>query len=318
MKKVVAYCGNLVFIDEEEETVHFTHRSVKQYLLSDAIQESPNKHFVDLKKANEEAGAVCITYLNFSVFSRQMTRTVDNSISTTDITSAVVKNSLPLGKTANRFALSLLRRGNASGKSVHVLLKDATSEIDIDRQQNSFRHYSFLPYAKQLWLQHTKQGIDPDSVKLWRLWRNLIFEAGWRDTLSAVPWTFKDWESRAVSVLQWIVEQNHCSLAQLILDSNIELTQQKLQILVKGGATRGYTQLTEVILRSGKVSQTVLDSGLQATAKGGHLEVVEKLLQAKADVNAAAAEREGRTALQAAAEGGHLAMVERLRAARAK
>ena len=52
-------------------------------------------------------------------------------------------------------------------------------------------------------------------------------------------------------------------------------------------------------------------TALQAAAGGGHLAVVERLLQEKADVNAAAG-RGGRTALQAAAGGGHLAVVERL------
>ena len=46
--------------------------------------------------------------------------------------------------------------------------------------------------------------------------------------------------------------------------------------------------------------------------------MVERLLAAKADVNAAAARYGGRTALQAAAEGGHLVVVELLRAAGAK
>ena len=57
----------------------------------------------------------------------------------------------------------------------------------------------------------------------------------------------------------------------------------------------------------------------QAAAEGGHLAVVERLLQQKAHVNAAAAGKYGgRTALQAAAEGGHLAVVERLRVAGAR
>ena len=56
-------------------------------------------------------------------------------------------------------------------------------------------------------------------------------------------------------------------------------------------------------------------TALQAAAEGGHLAVVERLLQWNADVNAAAAGYDGRTALQAAAEGGHLVVVERLRAA---
>jgi ankyrin repeat protein len=53
-------------------------------------------------------------------------------------------------------------------------------------------------------------------------------------------------------------------------------------------------------------------TALQAAAEGGHLAVVERLIQQKADVNAAASEYSDKTALQAAARGGHLAVVERL------
>jgi ankyrin repeat protein len=58
-------------------------------------------------------------------------------------------------------------------------------------------------------------------------------------------------------------------------------------------------------------------TALQAAAEGGHFEVVEKLLEAKADINAAPASWGGRTALQAAAEGGHLEVVEKLLEAKA-
>ncbi|ERF76459.1 hypothetical protein EPUS_06120 [Endocarpon pusillum Z07020] len=53
-------------------------------------------------------------------------------------------------------------------------------------------------------------------------------------------------------------------------------------------------------------------TALQAAAEGGHLAVVERLIQEKADVNAAAAAWEGRTALQAAAGAGQLTVVKRL------
>jgi len=56
-------------------------------------------------------------------------------------------------------------------------------------------------------------------------------------------------------------------------------------------------------------------TALQAAAGGGHLEVVERLLTANANVNAAAAGHGGRTALQAAAKEGHLEVVEKLLAA---
>ncbi|KAF2175014.1 ankyrin [Zopfia rhizophila CBS 207.26] len=57
-------------------------------------------------------------------------------------------------------------------------------------------------------------------------------------------------------------------------------------------------------------------TALQAAAGGGHIEVVDKLLAANADVNAAAEDR-GRTALQAAAGGGHVEVVDKMLAANA-
>lgn len=65
-------------------------------------------------------------------------------------------------------------------------------------------------------------------------------------------------------------------------------------------------------------SQQQLLAGMVSAAALGHTAVIERLLQQKADVNAAAAGKYGRTALQAAAEGGHLAVVDRLRVAGAR
>lgn len=57
-----------------------------------------------------------------------------------------------------------------------------------------------------------------------------------------------------------------------------------------------------------------LSYGLLHAARGDHLDVVQRLLDAKADVNAAASGGGvGRTALQAAAEGGHLEVIELLK-----
>ncbi|RYP92659.1 hypothetical protein DL770_001172 [Monosporascus sp. CRB-9-2] len=53
-------------------------------------------------------------------------------------------------------------------------------------------------------------------------------------------------------------------------------------------------------------------TALQAASDGGHLEVVKQLLIAGANINAEPAEIEGRTALQAASDGGHLEVVKQL------
>ena len=318
MKKAVACCGNLVFIEEEQQTVHFTHSSVKKYLLSSVAQESLSKYHIDLEKADEDAGAICVTYLNFPVFNRQVARSTGKSVSTTGVTSTVIESSLPLGQSGNKIALRVLRslkKDKKSGKSVNRLMEEVAGDTEVYRQQQNLRHYSFRPYATQFWLEHTKQGVSPASKQLWGLWCNLIREANWRDTLSGMPWTLDDWKKRATNVIQWIAEQNHCSLAQLFIGSDegfdVELTQLNLLDCVEGAAKRGHAHLIAISLGSGLISQTMLNSGLQLAAEGGHLEVVERLLQANAKVNTT--NRYGdRTALQAAARGGHLNVVERL------
>ena len=40
----------------------------------------------------------------------------------------------------------------------------------------------------------------------------------------------------------------------------------------------GHAKLIEISLGSKDISQSILDSGLQAAAEGGHLNIVERLL----------------------------------------
>ena len=312
MEKAVACCGNLVFKEEEDQTIHFTHSSVKQYLLSPGFNESLGHYHIDLQEADANAGAVCVTYLNFPIFTTLAARTANMSDNITSIPSMTVKRSLPSGNAANRIALALLRRHDKSSKSVSRLLEEASGDTKDHRQQSIIKQYSFQPYAEQFWLKHTKTLIDP-STKLWRLWCKLFEGAGWRDDLSGTSWTFEDWKQRSTDVIDWILEQNHCSLAQLLISSETKLTTEKLGLLFNGAAARGHTVIINISLRSGDVPETVVHSVLQSAARDGHVDRVQRLLQAGAEVNTAISEPYvGRTALQAAAEGGHLAVVTRL------
>ncbi|KAL8660534.1 MAG: hypothetical protein Q9202_006457 [Teloschistes flavicans] len=317
MRKAVACCGNLVFVDEEQQTVHFTHSSVRQFLYSSNVNKPRSRYYVDLDAADADAGAICVTYLNLPVFNKAIVRTNQVNLNPAAVTATVAKDTLPSTRFANRIALNLLRRPDKSSKSIQRMLEETASDAEFTRQVVLPEHYSFLSYAQQYWLEHTKQRILPHPGRLWRLWCNLLEDARWRDTLDRYPWTIEDLEKGSSNFIEWIAENNHCSLAQLLFSSGKVLPEENVRIIVEHAAARGHKELIEVSLTLSEIQSAILDCSLVAAAAGGHLAVVERLLQAKADVNAEPAYNTGRTALQAAAEGGHLAVVDRLLQAKA-
>ncbi|RDW77156.1 hypothetical protein BP6252_05209 [Coleophoma cylindrospora] len=121
----------------------------------------------------------------------------------------------------------------------------------------------------------------------------------------------------ASAPLSWAIRGGQRAMAKLWLqlgDFNVNLRDEAEQTLLTMAAGYGHLDFVERLLQA-KADVNTAAAGrngrtaLQAAAEGGHLLVIERLLQANADVNAAAAAGpDGRTALQAAAQGGHLAV----------
>jgi len=81
--------------------------------------------------------------------------------------------------------------------------------------------------------------------------------------------------------------------------------------LMRTSAFEGDREAIKIFLDA-RCSMLCIDRAFRAASGGGHIHVVERLLQAGADVNAAAAKDRGQTALQAASGGGYIHVVERL------
>ncbi|KAH6874161.1 hypothetical protein B0T10DRAFT_587963, partial [Thelonectria olida] len=67
---VLACCGSLIAVDEEEPTVRLVHHSVKQFLLG-GFRHSTGAIFT-VDSANRTMREVIITYLNYDVFNTQL------------------------------------------------------------------------------------------------------------------------------------------------------------------------------------------------------------------------------------------------------
>jgi hypothetical protein len=79
----LASCKCLVIIDEEEQTVRFAHHSVKQFFIARGDEpENPNP--INPDEANKEMGRAILTYLNYGIFDRQVSRTVFPTIPAAD------------------------------------------------------------------------------------------------------------------------------------------------------------------------------------------------------------------------------------------
>jgi ankyrin repeat protein len=127
-------------------------------------------------------------------------------------------------------------------------------------------------------------------------------------------------QKNGTTLLWWAAKAGHDAMVKLLLGTggvNIDAKDKNGTTTLQVAAAGGYLAIVERLLQEKADVNAAAGSGngrtaLQAVAGGGHLAVVERLLLEKADVNAAAGSGNGRTALQAAAGGGHLAVVERL------
>ncbi|KAI9766767.1 MAG: hypothetical protein M1839_004771 [Geoglossum umbratile] len=320
VNRLVPYCGNLIVFDEEDKVVQFAHHTVKQFLLAESRTPSLDSFHFQLPHADHDVGEVCVTYLNFNDFKRQLAKISATKTHIYD-PSAMLRTSLSAGldMSTGNYWLRRVQLGTASNVGridVERQLYDAAGVNGSGSIKKLQATYALLPYASEHWLSHSPAFAE-ENTKTWRLWNNLLLTGS---SVAQMPWTFDEWTHRTKSVIRWVLQNEHCALLRHIesSDTNTLSSEGRRQVLVDSAA-QGRSQFVDILIGLGKIQNLDLGIALQVATGGGHLDVVERLLVAKADVNAAAAAAgHGRTALQAAAGGGHRDVVERLKQAGAK
>jgi ankyrin repeat protein len=353
MNKVMRNCCGLVSVDEEDSTVHYVHHSVKQHLFS--IKHSLSDEF-DIKKLDQHLGLLCMTYLDFTTFRRQVAKVTEGS--NTPIT-PIQLGITPIYRSRNdtsRMAMKLLSHrqhlqhlsARELERKSRQLFKDLEpSRLDKDLQNRDFQ---FLDYARSCWIHHVTD-LDPVDTQMWKFFSRCV---DGDIILAHRPWESTDQtddeRNDVPRAIQWLLTHGHFTLFLYYAQnqSDILTEKAKLEILKNSriqdrgrftkliiqqidnspeirkyalfnAAREGDTASVDDLLRAGMDVNARVDNrtALQGAAEGGHLEVVERLLAANADVNTPVEGKE-QTALQAAAGGGHLAVVERLLVANAK
>ena len=210
MYHALACCGSLVTVDEEQCTIHFAHHSIKQHLISKATEDVLAQYHLSMPEAEIEAGEICVTYLNFSMFDRRIRNIPGAGMDCIAYPAEVVKQTLPQGNLASKLALSYLKDRKFSSTSVHRQLKNTA---EVSNSQQSHPYHTFLGYAREFWLIHTKR-ITNASPEALRLWSRLIVND---NDINDRPWTTLDWETLGTKVLQFVVDNDHEVLLRHIL-----------------------------------------------------------------------------------------------------
>ena len=322
MQKAIAKCRNLVIVDEELHTVHFAHSSVKQYLLSEPSVDDKSSAgcYVNLEHAEAQAGAICVTYLNFPAFERQISR--NHNVNLNDVPVAVITNSLPSGsKRSNRMALRLLKHRNKSGKTFHDLFQT---------QKSDDSEHFFLSYARQFWMHHTRQYWRNDAKyllihrdeELWKLWCNLIGtpDSSENNNLQNLPWTANDIKEGRPIVADWIVQNRHWAMARFVLEYPLD-TPRKIhtEFLLLNAASRGGMDFVESCLEGEHMllNWDLLGRSLIISILGGHVDVVARLLRRDASlIECCIAGRTWVLMIESEGTSMHLARTETLQQAR--
>ncbi|EHK48434.1 hypothetical protein TRIATDRAFT_236441, partial [Trichoderma atroviride IMI 206040] len=308
-----SWCENLVHIDEEFKTVQFAHRTIQQFFSKKPSTARHNQFYLDIEEADHYIGEICTTYLNFNDFKTtlaQRSRPLRPIPPVAIASTALRQQWKSVASTFEKFSLKP-RGGSTAANAIESLAnfqRDGTTEANGRLQIG----HSFLRYASKHWICHTAR-FQKGRSKTWSLWWKMILEG---NNLVELPWGEGSFSTSISLILEWSHKFHHYALIQLICLIG-RLSTEERKRLMQDAVSQGNIILLDIVLEGEKPGY-LIDRSYLAAAKGGHLDVVERLLAAGAGVNVRFAERTCRTALQSATIHGHLEVVERLLAAGAR
>ncbi|KAK7756616.1 hypothetical protein SLS62_001453 [Diatrype stigma] len=163
---VLATCGSLLVVDEEQDTVHFIHPSVGQFLIGNF---GVRGEFQFAKEdADSEMVQTLLTYLNYNVFNRQVSTVVAPSLPAQQAQEKVL-DSVAVPSSARSLALLLLR----SRKNPQFDVGRALATHAVQFKRRGHDAFVFYQYGKKYFLEHTKD-LTTQSGALLTLLQSLM------------------------------------------------------------------------------------------------------------------------------------------------
>ncbi|KAG4286253.1 hypothetical protein FPRO06_07513 [Fusarium proliferatum] len=155
------FCGSLVMVDEEDDTVTFIHHSARSFCLN-SPRNAAEWTFTE-KAANLAMAETLVTYLSYNIFDTRLSRNVAPKISANKMPETVALSTMSNHQAGKSVANKFFRLKSKIKRDIGPTL----ARVSTGYQANNSQQFLLLPYAKQNWVRHTSQLESLPSLPNW-------------------------------------------------------------------------------------------------------------------------------------------------------
>ncbi|WKT47235.1 hypothetical protein QSH57_012140 [Fusarium oxysporum f. sp. vasinfectum] len=180
IERLPVWCENLLYVEETDNTVRFSHHSIQEFLLVPDSGENGDLH-IDSDQCDKLAGDVCITYVNLDNFQTALAERKREPLSSSAIKidpSGIAEQTIQsaiqggVGTRVGRLARQFVKTSNPKKISTQRDFS-LSSSMSVTSKAQGNPDYPFLEYASTKWFKHTKY-IDKNETEIWRLFGQLV------------------------------------------------------------------------------------------------------------------------------------------------
>ncbi|RBR11157.1 hypothetical protein FVER53590_01723 [Fusarium verticillioides] len=180
IERLPVWCENLVYVEETDNTIRFSHHSIQEYLLASNSGEHRALH-IDPDQSDKLAGEVCITYVNLDNFQTTLAERRGEpltpsamKIDPSEIAEQTVQAAIQggVGTRVGRLARRLVKTSKSNKTSTQHEFS-LGPPMPVTSKAQGAAAYPFLEYASANWFKHTKY-INKKETEIWKLFGQLV------------------------------------------------------------------------------------------------------------------------------------------------
>ncbi|OBS15060.1 hypothetical protein FPOA_14077 [Fusarium poae] len=273
MSPIVLWCKNLLQVTEDQPpSLQFAHSTIREFITKGDLPAQLSDFHIDEDEADHFAGEICVIYLHLNDFKTAVAQRLQPlRVNPMAIPGSVLSRGPKITELTSRFADVFGHRKAKAGPDLAKALASYDRGDGINRLQQS---HPFLRYAAKHWVSHIG-NFQKERSSTWNLWYQTITNG---NTLAHVPWQEPLFYRKEEAILFWSHQGRHYALLRYA-NSILGLPELKRMELMRTSASEGDDEAITIFLDA-RCSMISIDRAFQAASAGGHIQVVDRLLEA--------------------------------------